>query len=71
MKKYIAAITALGGSYPQYVNFSQDGDEIILTIREKPSETAEHVVEGKTVSIKLHKVLFDLLLKEIQKNYEG
>jgi len=40
----LAAFTAFGGTYPPYINFSLDGDDVVVTIRE-----AETQIEGVRV----------------------
>lgn len=67
MAKHIAAYTALGAIYPEYLNISQDGDDIVVTVRSKVGDDGKC---GETVSVKFPKVVFDLMLEDINKNYK-
>ena len=37
MSALIGAYTAISGSYPEYINVSRDGDDVVVTIREAPT----------------------------------
>ena len=37
MREMLAAFTAAGSSYPEYLNFSRDGDDVIVTARATPT----------------------------------
>jgi hypothetical protein len=64
-KKYLGAVTALGVDQPQFMNFSQDGDKVYLTVR---SSVAEGSREIATV---FPAVLFGLMLADLNKNFGG
>lgn len=62
--KYICAFTAMGDSYPEYFNAYQYGDEIELTMREKPVNGTE----GTVTSVRLPTIVFKLMMEDVQKN---
>lgn len=55
MKTLLSAWTdASGKSYPEYLNFSLDGDEVVVTMREAPFTGASgHLANGNTASIRM------------------
>lgn len=67
-RKYICAFTAMGNTYPEFVNVSQYGDEIEISGREKAGPDGK---EGKSFSVRLPKVVFEIMLSDAQNNLLG
>lgn len=67
-RKYICAFTALHNNYPEYMNVTQYGDEMEVTLREAAKEEGK---EGRTISVRIPAVLFGLMLEEANKNFGG
>jgi hypothetical protein len=62
-RKFLGAFTGLGMSLPPYVNFSQEGDEVVLTAR-------QHVDDGgRELTMRFPAVLFGLMLEDFNKNF--
>lgn len=57
----LAAYTpATGPGYPPYFNATQDGDEVIVTVRGGPSrDMGGMVIEGPTGMIRVPREVFD------------
>jgi hypothetical protein len=62
-KKYLGAVTALGVELPQFMNFSQDGDKVILTARSSVAEGSSEIATSFPA------VLFELMLADLNKNF--
>ena len=61
--KYLGAITALGADRPAYINFSRDGEEVLLVGRTSAAEGS------KDFSVAIPCPLFELLLGSLNTNY--
>ena len=64
-RKYICAFTALHNDYPEYINVSQHGDEVEVTVRTKRQDDGS---EGITTSVRFPAILFKLMLEDANKN---
>lgn len=62
-KKYLGAVTALGVELPQFMNFSQDGDKVILTARSSVAEGSREIATSFPA------VLFESMLADLNKNF--
>jgi hypothetical protein len=50
----VAAWTAPAAPYPEYLNFSRDGDEVVVTLREEPCVGKYgHTVNGNLASVRV------------------
>ena len=62
--KYLGAVTELGSQNPEYMNFSQEGGEVVLNARQSEQEGSRHF------TMRISSVLFELMLADINKNFK-
>lgn len=61
--KYLGAATATAAYMPQYINFSQDGDEVCMTARSSIPEGSKEIVT------RIPAALFARMLDDLNKNF--
>lgn len=70
MKQQIAAYTASGATYPEYINVScNDSGAYEITIREQVNLDGEYPKEGRTVMITLSENVMMSFLDEINEKF--
>lgn len=62
--KYLGAVTEIGPQNPEFMNFSQDGHEVVLTARSPASRGSQYF------TMRISSVTFGLMLADINKNFK-